>query len=412
MRTLPCVTLVLLASTGALPSEPEVPSGVHEAIAAYLRAPAKKERSALAKALKTRNGDVALAARALRTLPPLTRGRAGETRHGVEFESQGRAWRYSVHLPEGYDGTRRFPVLALPDHGAMDEEAGIAFWRGKHGDRYLLFRPVIARFQEDRERFPEQQFLRRDQALAQVFRDALAHLRLHFAVDSERVAMTGLSQAGFYTWYYALSFPDEFSAIVPESAGGLAMKALVFRHARNLSALKVRILHARADEVTPFADAERMEALLREAGASVELVAYTDADYGTTPFPRSHPGPHPLRLANVLPWACEQVRAIPASFTRHMRHAQQGHEGRFLVPPPDDPTKPFDATCSERDGALSTDAPGVSYFVSPEDLLAGKTFTVEGKAVRPEPDLELLLREFKRTGDLGRLAAARIRVSR
>jgi len=39
-------------------------------------------------------------------------------------------------------------------------------------------------------------------------RDALVHLRLHYAADSGRISMTGLSQAGCYTWYYAVSFPD------------------------------------------------------------------------------------------------------------------------------------------------------------------------------------------------------------
>jgi predicted esterase len=392
--------------------EEKVPAAVTDAIVAYLEAKPKKEKAALEKALKALGGDLALAERALLALPPLSRAKAKETRHGVEFESLGETWTYSVYLPEGYDGKTRFPVLAPPDHGSVDEEAGIGFWRDKWGDRYILFRPVIVRFQEDKKRFPEQQFLVRDRQLAQVFFDALAHLRLHFAADPERVSMTGLSQAGFYTWYYALSFPDDFAAIVPESAGGQVLPALVYRHANNLAALKVRILHAEGDQITPYANAKEMHDRLKAAGASVELITYTDADYGEAPFPKRHPGPHHLRLKNVLPWACEQTRAIPSSFTRQLRHTQQGREGRFEIPPPKDPTKPFDVTCSEKDGALAADAKGVSYLVSPADLLAGKAFTVDGKAVTPEPDLALLLREFKRTGDRGRLVAARIEVTR
>jgi hypothetical protein len=50
--------------------------------------------------------------------------------------------------------------------------------------------------------------------------------------------------------------------------------------------------------------------------------------------------------------------------------------------------------------------------VSPDDVLEGKAFTVNKKKIKPKADLELLLRSFKATGDLRRLAAAEIPSSR
>ncbi len=395
--------------------EVKVPAAVRKAVADYLAAKPKKQKSALKKALKAIKDDVAVAAEALRTMKPLTKGKAETTTHGVEFESLGKNWVYSIYLPKGYDNKTRFPVLVLPDHGAVDAEAGISFWAGKWGDKYILFRPVIVKHQNDKKRFKEQQFLRRDQALAQVMLDALTHLRLNYAVDHDRFAMTGLSQAGFYTWYYAISFPDQFAAIIPESAGGTVMPALIYRHAPNLTNLKIRVLHSEGDEITPYEHAKGMVDRLKQAGADPELITYTDADYGGNPFPKRHPGPHHLRLQNVLTWACEQRRTIPVSVDRHLRHVQQGYEGRFHIEAPQDVSRDFRVKCElAEDGTLTaTGAKNhkVAYLVSPEDVLAGKQFIVRGKVVKDlEGDVKLMLEEFRRTGDPGRLVAARIPV--
>ena len=390
---------------------PPVSAEVRAAVRDYLEAPPKKEAAALSKALALLKDDVALAAQALRTQAPLTKAKPGVA-HGIAFGSGGQAWEYSVLLPKDYDGKRRFPVLVLPDHGSVSAEDGIGFWDGKDGvDEYVVFRPVIEKFQEDKRRFPDQAFFTRDQAMARVMEDALAHLRLHYAVDPDRLSMTGLSQAGYYTWYYAVTFPDAFAGVVPESAGGMAVRAAVLPLAQNLASVAVRILHAEGDQVCPYADAKAMRDAIASASGKVELVTYTDADYGGAPFPKRHPGPHDKRLANVLPWGVTVRREIPRSFTRVIRYATQGLEGRFRVPPPEKPEKAFTVTCAEKDGALSADHAGVSYFVSPEDVVARRVFKVSGHDVTPKADLRLLLSSFKSHGDTGRLAAAEIRVT-
>jgi len=396
----------------APPPAPVVSAEVASAVEAWLRAPAKKEQAALAKALTLLKGDVGLAAQALRTHAPLTTGKPG-VQHGIAFASGGKAWEYSILLPKGYDGKKRFPVLVLPDHGLVDAAAGIGFWEGKDGvDAYVVFRPVIAKWQEDKDRLP-QGFFPRDQAMARVMADAMAHLRLNYAVDADRFVATGLSQAGFYTWYYGVSFPDAFAGLVPESAGGPAVQAAVLPLARNVAGLSVRILHAEGDQICPYADAVALRDALQAAKGRVELVTYHDADYPGVPFPKRHPGPHNLRLSNVLPWGVTVTREIPASFTRVLRYAAtQGHEGRFRLPVPDDPTKPVTVTCEEKDGALSCDRPGAVYLVCPEDVVAGRVFTVGGKAVTPKGDVKLLLTSYKADGDRGRLVAAEIPLAR
>jgi len=400
-----------MAAADAGPPTRSVPAHLHQAITAYLMASDKEGPARLQKALGALKGDLRLAADALRTLPPLTQARPS-TQHGLEFSSSGKAWEHSIHLPSGYDGKKRHAALVLPDHVSVDPEAAIGFWKDKPGaDNYVLFRPVILKHKEDPTRFPDAQFFAVDQAIAAVMRDALVHLRRHYAVDPDRIALTGLSQAGYYAWYYAASFPDQFSAVIPESAGGMAVRAAVLPLASNLAAVAVRILHARGDGICPYADAVGMRDAIQKAGGRVELITYEDSDYGGEPFPKRHPGPHHLRLQNVLPWAAEQRHAAPHRFTRVVRYRQQGFEGRFNVPPPAKAGEPITVKLSDENGVLSADRPKVGYLVAPDDVLSGREFKVGGKAVKPKADLKLLLESFKENHDAGRLAAAEVRVT-
>jgi predicted esterase len=400
------VSLSRAESTTRLSVSPEV----RDAITAYLKAPPLKEEETLATALDALHGDVSLAAEALRTQPPLTDAKPG-THHGVKFTSGGKTWEYSIHLPASYDGKKRFPVLVLPDHGLISPEDGVGFWKDKkRAEDLIIFRPVITKFQEDKTRFPNQQFFARDAAMAKVMRDALTHLRLNYAVDHDRFVMTGLSQAGYYTYYYAVSFPDDFAGIVPESAGGVAVRAAVVMLSPNLKDMNVRILHSAGDQIVPYVDAQLMNDTIKNTGGKVELITYQDADYPGQPFPQRHPGPHNLRLKNVLEWIPKQKRTLSPNIKRMMRYSQQGNEGQWILTPPKDPTKPVLVTCTNDNGALTCDHGPAKYLVSPEDVIAKKTFKVNGKDVTPPPDVKLMLTRFKSLGDPARLAAAQVAV--
>jgi predicted esterase len=419
VRCLALAALLLPLAPAARAEEPKPSDAVRRALRDYLAAPAAKDRASLDRLVALLGDDLATAVAAIRTREPLEAAKPGVL-HGRTFRSGGHAWEYSVRLPPGYDGKKRFPVLVLPDHGSVDPEAGIGFWDGKEGaEEYVLFRPVIVRFQDDRKRFPDAQFFARDASIARVMGDALTTLRLRYAVDPDRLVMTGLSQAGYYTWYYAVTFPDQFAGIVPESAGGVAVRAAVRPLAGNLASVAVRILHAKGDEICPFSDAEAMRDAIRDGGGNAELVAYGDADYLGAPFPKRHPGPHHLRLRNVLPWGVRAKREIPRSFTRVLRHPTQGHEGRFRVPAPKDAKDPVTVRCGETEGGVLTcDRRGAVYLVDPADVLSRRRFEVgraspgaEATGVRPaavKPDLRLLLSTFKATGDDRRLVAAEV----
>lgn len=205
--------------------------------------------------------------------------------------------------------------------------------------------------------------------------------------------------------------PDEFAAIVPESSGGPAVRAAIVRLAANLAGMQTRILHTQGDQITPYADAQRMHDAIRKAGGHVELITYKKSDYRQPP-PKLHPGPHNLRLKNVLSWAKNQERSVPLSFRRVICCRQQGVEGRFRIRPPRKATQRITLQCDERDGKLTANQTGVRYLVAPEDILRKRTFRVRGKKVKPRADIALLPTEFRKLGDPKRLAAAEIVVTK
>jgi hypothetical protein len=83
-------------------------------------------------------------------------------------------------------------------------------------------------------------------------------------------------------------------------------------------------------------------------------------------------------------------------------------EGRFRITSPFDWVKSRTVSCLDDKGDPSiVGAEGV-YLVPPEQLIEGRAFVVDKKRIKPKPDFELLLRSFKSTGDLRRLAAAEI----
>lgn len=404
-RLAPLPIVLLLAIQG---TPPKVPADVAAALKDYLSADTTKEKAALERVVKSVKGKLEIAAAAIRAATPLTEAKPG-VYHNKIFKSNQTDWNYSIRLPNNYDGKKLYPVLVLPDHGSVDENSGVRIWeQSEHIDKFIIFRPVIVKFAEDKDKFPDQSFFGKGQAIAKVFNDALTHLRLHYAADPERLFMTGLSQAGYYSWYYSVSFPDQFACVIPESSGGAALLGGVLPLARNVANLNIRILHCDKDEICPYADAKKMESAIREAGGTAEFITYTESDYGGDPFPKFHPGPHSLRLKNVLPFGYSRSRNIPKTFSRVLKYSQQGFEGRFRIAPPSDPAKPITVNFKDDNGSISCDAKGAVYCISPDDILAKRGIKIGDAPVALKGDIALLFKTFKTTGDKGRLVAAEV----
>jgi len=82
-----------------------------------------------------------------------------------------------------------------------------------------------------------------------------------YAVDRERVYLTGHSMGGRGAWYLAYKHPDRFAAIAPMSGG-----PTIAAWASRLKEMPVWAFHGAKDDLIPLAESQRMVDALKAAG--------------------------------------------------------------------------------------------------------------------------------------------------
>jgi len=192
--------------------------------------------------------------------------RAGETR-------------FLSYVPKDYTGKdgKRWPLMLFL-HGAGERGADVQRV-GIHGPPSLVKQGkefpfiVIAPQCPEGERWQEE-------ALLQL----LDHVVHDYAVDTNRVYLTGLSMGGFGTWKLGISHPERFAAIVPICGGGETIDVLLAsgRRATSLKSLPVWAFHGAKDPVVPLEESERMVNALKKLGCKeVKLTVYPEAQHNS-----------------------------------------------------------------------------------------------------------------------------------
>lgn len=175
---------------------------------------------------------------------------------------------YLLSLPKGYgaDETRWPLILFL--HGAGERGDDLELVK-KHGPPKLV--------QEGRK-FPfiivSPQCPVGEVWSVDVLGALLDEVIEQYAVDTERIYLTGLSMGGFGTFALGIAQSERFAAIAPICGGGMP---LVVRpeHAR----IKAWVFHGAKDPVVPMSESEKMVGVLRRAGADVRFTVYPEADH-------------------------------------------------------------------------------------------------------------------------------------
>ncbi|GAB4574346.1 MAG: prolyl oligopeptidase family serine peptidase [Anaerolineae bacterium] len=99
-----------------------------------------------------------------------------------------------------------------------------------------------------------------------------------YAVDPDRIYLTGLSMGGYGTWHLAASYPDRFAAIAPICGGGLWAYGFPER-VRELKHVPVWVFHGALDDVVPLSESEVLVRELEAAGGQVRFTVYSEADH-------------------------------------------------------------------------------------------------------------------------------------
>jgi poly(3-hydroxybutyrate) depolymerase len=121
-----------------------------------------------------------------------------------------------------------------------------------------------------------------------------------FAIDRERIYVTGLSMGGGGTWDIATRFPALFAAAVPQSAGGAG-------NYQRIVDLPVWVFHANNDSDEPVSSGDNAVAALRNAGGRVIYTRYGTGGHHIWPVAYQTPA--------LLPWMMAQRRHRPATGT-------------------------------------------------------------------------------------------------
>ena len=180
--------------------------------------------------------------------------------------SDGSQIRFAVSVPDGYDGSEAVPLVLALHYG----------WGGDgppprnygEGHMRLLVEPalrdlgaiiVAPDLPTPARRWSEPGS---DRAVMEL----LDHVRSEYRIDPDRILVTGFSLGGHGSWFMVSEHSDIFSAAIP-MAGWAQPEWL-----EKLGEIPLYVIHARNDEVVPFAAAEEAVGAARAKGVPVELV--------------------------------------------------------------------------------------------------------------------------------------------
>jgi predicted peptidase len=119
-----------------------------------------------------------------------------------------------------------------------------------------------------------------------------------YAVDRDRIYLTGLSMGGYGTWYLGTEHANRFAAIAPICGGGYWFHGFPERVCR-LRDTPVWAFHGAQDDVVPLGESETLVDTLRQCGGTVELTVYPDAGHDSWTATYANPALYQWFLAHT-----------------------------------------------------------------------------------------------------------------
>jgi hypothetical protein len=221
----------LLGADVATPNLPQTLSAwrMHRFVRDYLAEPMKVKRNRILPSILTETASqpAIVAALLAHMRPPyalpdlVDESTAGFYKVEVDVAPDQPSATYLVQLPPEYDPLRRYPMIVSLHAVGMDPEMQIDWWAGdkpaRHGQAgrngYIVIAPAwTVEHQKQYEGSP-----REHAVVLSCVRDACRR----FAVDTDRVFLTGHSSGGDAAWDIGVSHPDLWAGVMPISAEAL-----------------------------------------------------------------------------------------------------------------------------------------------------------------------------------------------
>lgn len=169
---------------------------------------------------------------------------------------------YWIYLPEDYSADKKYPlVLFLHGMGERGENRDLVLFHGppklvKAGEKFpfILVSPQLSL---DYKRWQVADLTK-----------LLDDVEKNYAVDQDRVYVTGLSMGGMGTWALGIAHPERFAALAPICGGGDA--SLV----EKLKDVPIWTFHGTADTAVPFSQSQAMVDTLKIAKGNIRFTIY------------------------------------------------------------------------------------------------------------------------------------------
>ena len=188
---------------------------------------------------------------------------------------------YSLYVPEQYDPRHHWPlIIALHGAGGSNDEYLLTWLRPAKSKGYIVLAPKSLGLTWAVEK-PGPDVVS--------VTSTLMALREHYAIDPDRILVTGLSDGGTFSYALSASRPNLFGAVAP--VAGVLPPWLDMQKAVTLPFL---IIHGSQDFIFPVAVARLAHATLVENG--LKEVTFTELpEWG-------HAYTYSINETYILPW--------------------------------------------------------------------------------------------------------------
>lgn len=195
--------------------------------------------------------------------------------------SSGTELRYTIDIPQSYDGSKRVPLIFALHYGGK-----VTPWYGK-GIVEILVRPAFKELEGIIVSPDSIAGSWTNETNEMAVLELMSHIKQTYNIEGRQVILTGFSMGGAGTWYIGGRNQDLFCAVLPVAGRPQVEIEDWF--------IPVYVIHSKADTVVPYEPAAAYAKKMKDAGFDFTFHSVADITHFNTPAFAD-----PLREA--MPW--------------------------------------------------------------------------------------------------------------